>query len=76
MSIEEDEGQKSDCTLRSQRLCDPNFGTRKAREFLGLPASTLFRLPSVPAATKAGFTLAQKMVGRAACAPAPTASHA
>jgi aconitate hydratase 2 / 2-methylisocitrate dehydratase len=43
--------------------------TAKAREFLGLPASTLFRLPSVPAATKAGFTLAQKMVGRA-CRPA------
>ena len=39
--------------------------TAKAREFLGLPASTLFRLPSVPTATKAGFTLAQKMVGRA-----------
>ena len=31
---------------------------------LDLRASTLFRLPSVPAATKAGFTLAQKMVGR------------
>jgi len=39
--------------------------TAKAREFLGLPASTVFRLPSVPAGTKAGFTLAQKMVGRA-----------
>nr|MCU0926054.1 bifunctional aconitate hydratase 2/2-methylisocitrate dehydratase [Hydrogenophaga sp.] len=43
--------------------------TAKAREFLGLPASTLFRLPSVPAATKAGFTLAQKMVGRAVGLP-------
>ena len=39
--------------------------TAKAREFLGLGASTLFRLPQAPAATKAGFTLAQKMVGRA-----------
>ncbi len=39
--------------------------TAKAREFLGLAASTLFRLPAVPAQTKAGFTLAQKMVGRA-----------
>ena len=39
--------------------------TAKAREFLGLPASTLFRLPQPPVATKAGFTLAQKMVGRA-----------
>ena len=43
--------------------------TAKAREFLGLPASTLFRLPSVPAETKAGFTLAQKMVGRAVGLP-------
>ncbi|KQV92349.1 bifunctional aconitate hydratase 2/2-methylisocitrate dehydratase [Pelomonas sp. Root1237] len=43
--------------------------TAKAREFLGLPASTLFRLPSPPVATKAGFTLAQKMVGRAVGLP-------
>jgi aconitate hydratase 2/2-methylisocitrate dehydratase len=43
--------------------------TAKAREFLGLPASTLFRLPTAPAATKAGFTLAQKMVGRAVGLP-------
>ncbi|WP_234263606.1 bifunctional aconitate hydratase 2/2-methylisocitrate dehydratase [Hydrogenophaga sp. NFH-34] len=43
--------------------------TAKAREFLGLPASTLFRLPSSPAATQAGFTLAQKMVGRAVGLP-------
>ncbi len=43
--------------------------TAKAREFLGLPASMLFRLPSVPAETKAGFTLAQKMVGRAVGLP-------
>ena len=43
--------------------------TAKAREFLGLPASTMFRLPSVPTATKAGFTLAQKMVGRAVGLP-------
>ncbi len=43
--------------------------TAKAREFLGLPASTLFRLPSTPVATKAGFTLAQKMVGRAVGLP-------
>ena len=43
--------------------------TAKAREFLGLPASTAFRLPSPPAATKAGFTLAQKMVGRAVGLP-------
>ena len=43
--------------------------TAKAREFLGLPASTAFRLPSPPAATQAGFTLAQKMVGRAVGLP-------
>jgi aconitate hydratase 2/2-methylisocitrate dehydratase len=39
--------------------------TAKAREALNLPPSTLFRLPQNPADTKAGFTLAQKMVGRA-----------
>ncbi len=43
--------------------------TAKAREFLGLPASTAFRLPQAPLATKAGFTLAQKMVGRAVGLP-------
>jgi len=43
--------------------------TSKARDFLGLPASTVFRLPQPPAATKAGFTLAQKMVGRAVGLP-------
>jgi aconitate hydratase 2/2-methylisocitrate dehydratase len=43
--------------------------TGKAREFLGLPASTQFRLPQAPAATQAGFTLAQKMVGRAVGLP-------
>jgi len=43
--------------------------TAKAREFLGLPASTQFRLPQAPAETKAGFTLAQKMVGRAVGLP-------
>jgi aconitate hydratase 2 / 2-methylisocitrate dehydratase len=43
--------------------------TGKAREFLGLPASSVFRLPQPPAATKAGFTAAQKMVGRACGLP-------
>jgi len=43
--------------------------TAKAREFLGLPASTAFRLPQPPVATKTGFTLAQKMVGRAVGLP-------
>ncbi len=43
--------------------------TAKAREALNLPPSTLFRLPQNPADTKAGFTLAQKMVGRAVGLP-------
>ena len=43
--------------------------TAKAREALGLPASTLFRLPQLPADTGKGFTLAQKMVGRACGLP-------
>ncbi len=43
--------------------------TAKAREALGLPASTLFRLPQQPADTGKGFTLAQKMVGRACGLP-------
>ncbi|MEW5781999.1 MAG: bifunctional aconitate hydratase 2/2-methylisocitrate dehydratase [Pseudomonadota bacterium] len=43
--------------------------TAKAREFLGLPASTLFRLPKAPVETGKGYTLAQKMVGRACGLP-------
>ncbi|MBC5768450.1 bifunctional aconitate hydratase 2/2-methylisocitrate dehydratase [Ramlibacter albus] len=43
--------------------------TAKAREFLGLPASRTFRLPQPPAASNKGFTLAQKMVGRACGLP-------
>ena len=43
--------------------------TAKARDFLGLPASTVFRLPAPPTATRAGFTVAQKMVGRAVGLP-------
>jgi len=39
--------------------------TAKAREALGLGESTLFRKPDMPDETNAGFTLAQKMVGRA-----------
>ena len=39
--------------------------TAKARESLGLSPSTLFRLPVNPADSGKGFTLAQKMVGRA-----------
>ena len=43
--------------------------TAKAREFLGLPASTAFRLPVAPKDSGKGFTLAQKMVGRACGLP-------
>ena len=43
--------------------------TAKARFALGLPVSTLFRLPTNPADNGRGFTLAQKMVGRAVGLP-------
>ena len=43
--------------------------TGKAREALGLAPSTLFRLPDVPKDTGKGYSLAQKMVGRACGLP-------
>ena len=43
--------------------------TSKAREALGLPVSTIFRLPHNPADSSKGYTLAQKMVGRACGLP-------
>src|SRR3954470_20829538 len=43
--------------------------TAKARFALGLPVSTQFRLPQNPADNGRGFTLAQKMVGRAVGLP-------
>ncbi|MBL0163273.1 MAG: bifunctional aconitate hydratase 2/2-methylisocitrate dehydratase [Xanthomonadales bacterium] len=43
--------------------------TARAREALGLPLSNLFRLPENPASSSKGFTLAQKMVGRACGLP-------
>ena len=39
--------------------------TTKARESLGLETTDLFRVPAVPTDTGKGFSLAQKMVGRA-----------
>jgi aconitate hydratase 2/2-methylisocitrate dehydratase len=42
--------------------------TAKAREFLGLPASTLFRLPSVPAAQSTACAAA---TGSSVSAPLP-----
>jgi aconitate hydratase 2/2-methylisocitrate dehydratase len=43
--------------------------TAKAREALGLAPSTLFRLPQNPVDTKKGFSLGQKMVGKACGLP-------
>jgi aconitate hydratase 2/2-methylisocitrate dehydratase len=43
--------------------------TAKAREALGLPPSTLFREPEVPKDSGKGYTLAQKMVGKACNLP-------
>jgi aconitate hydratase 2/2-methylisocitrate dehydratase len=43
--------------------------TARARAALGMPASTAFRLPSAPDETGRGFSLAQKMVGRACGLP-------
>jgi aconitate hydratase 2/2-methylisocitrate dehydratase len=43
--------------------------TAKAREALGLPTSTQFRLPTNPVDTKKGFSLGQKMVGKACGLP-------
>ena len=39
--------------------------TQRAREHLGLPPSDVFRHPTAPIHSDAGFTLAQKMVGKA-----------
>merc|ERR1712137_839946 len=39
--------------------------TEKAREALGLPAADFFRTPSQPVDSGKGFSLAQKMVGKA-----------
>lgn len=43
--------------------------TARARESLGLPVSNLFRTPEAPETSTKGFTLAQKMVGRACGLP-------
>ncbi|GAB3106469.1 bifunctional aconitate hydratase 2/2-methylisocitrate dehydratase [Aestuariicella hydrocarbonica] len=43
--------------------------TTKARESLGLPTTDLFRIPDSPVDTGKGFSLAQKMVGRACGLP-------
>jgi len=43
--------------------------TAKALEFLGLPATDVFRLPVAPVDSGKGYTVAQKMVGRACGIP-------
>jgi aconitate hydratase 2/2-methylisocitrate dehydratase len=43
--------------------------TARARTALGLPPSTAFRLPGAPVESGRGFSLAQKMVGRACGLP-------
>ncbi len=43
--------------------------TARARASLGLPPTTLFRLPEAPADSGKGFSLAQKLVGRACGLP-------
>ncbi|MDG2501426.1 MAG: bifunctional aconitate hydratase 2/2-methylisocitrate dehydratase, partial [Porticoccaceae bacterium] len=39
--------------------------TQRAREHMGLAPSTVFRQPTAPVESDAGYTLAQKMVGKA-----------
>ncbi|MDH4261758.1 MAG: bifunctional aconitate hydratase 2/2-methylisocitrate dehydratase [Spirochaetia bacterium] len=43
--------------------------TNKARNFIGMPAEEIFAKPEQPADDKKGYTLAQKMVGRAVGLP-------
>ncbi len=43
--------------------------TQRAREVLELPAAECFRQPADPGASERGFTLAQKMIGRACDVP-------
>jgi aconitate hydratase 2/2-methylisocitrate dehydratase len=43
--------------------------TARARKALGLAPSTVFRMPAVPADTGKGYSLAQKIVGRACGVP-------
>ena len=43
--------------------------TARARESLGLPPSTLFKMPQEPVDTGKGYSLAQKIVGRACGLP-------
>ncbi|MEW5249113.1 bifunctional aconitate hydratase 2/2-methylisocitrate dehydratase [Microbulbifer discodermiae] len=75
--LAEDGGVLSEFELKSQVLLDEVQAggrinliigrglTTKARESLDLPPSELFRKPEPPTDTGKGYTLAQKMVGRA-----------
>jgi len=75
--LSEDGATLSEFTLKSDVLLDEVRAggrinliigrglTTRAREALGLPESGLFRKPEQPEDSGSGFTLAQKMVGRA-----------
>jgi aconitate hydratase 2/2-methylisocitrate dehydratase len=79
--IEKDGQKVADFELKSQVLLDEVQAggrinliigrslTARAREALGLAASTEFRLPVEPEDSGKGYTLAQKMVGRACGLP-------
>jgi aconitate hydratase 2/2-methylisocitrate dehydratase len=79
--IEKNGQQVADFQLKSEVLLDEVRAggrinliigralTAKARDALGLAASTAFRLPKAPVDTGKGFTLAQKVVGRACGLP-------
>jgi len=79
--IEKDGEKIADFELKSQVLLDEVQAggrinliigrslTARAREALGLAASTEFRLPVTPEDSGKGFTVAQKMVGRACGLP-------
>jgi len=79
--IEKDDQTVADFALKSHVILDEVQAggrinliigrslTAKAREFLGLAPSDAFRLPVAPATSSAGFTLAQKMVGKACGLP-------
>ena len=79
--IEKDGQTIADFELKSQVLLDEVQAggrinliigrslTARAREALGLAASTEFRLPVTPEDSGKGFTVAQKMVGRACGLP-------
>ena len=79
--LAEDGSVLSEFSLKSQVLLDEVQAggrinliigrglTTKARESLGLPATDLFRVPEAPVDSGKGFSVAQKIVGRACGLP-------